>query len=228
MTITLERAWQQADHHPLFSALDNDARTLLVSHSRIVTLSAAQQLFHQGAPATHFYLVLEGQIKLTRVSADGNEKLLEILMPGHTFAEAVMFMEHQHYPVTATPLKPTQLLAVENATYLTSVMSSPTSCKRLMGIMAQKLHAKLNEIETLTLQNARHRVVRYLLALMPANAQAPITLTLPVTKRMIASKLAIQPETLSRVMAELREQGILQVNGQEIVIAAIDRLKLYG
>lgn len=228
MPLTLETAWQHADAHPLFNALDEDTRRHLNNHSRVVTLGSGDILFHQGAPAAQFYLVITGQIKLTRLSADGNEKLIEVLMPGHTFAEAVMFMEHRNYPVSATAMKPSELLAVDSNAYLQALMSNATSCKRLMAIMAQKLHAKLNEIETLTLQNARHRVVRFLLAQLTHPVTEPVTLTLPVTKRLIASRLAMQPETLSRVMAELKEQGILLVNGQEITILALGRLQQYG
>jgi len=225
---TLQQAWFRAEQNVLFSALDPEIRTQLMAESKVVALENGETLFLQGDDARYFFLVLEGRIKLNRVSVDGNEKIIEVLNPNGTFAEAVMFMEGSSYPVNAHAIGSTQVLGVSNQAYLDSIAGNPTCSKRLMGKMAEKLHFRLNEIETLTLQNARHRLVRFLLSLVSDLSVDQVTVTLPMAKRLIASRLAMQPETFSRIMHELKDREIVAVKGSEVQVLNLQQLKDFG
>ncbi|WP_293266829.1 Crp/Fnr family transcriptional regulator [Neptunomonas sp.] len=220
-----EQSWAIASKHVLFSAHEADISTQLSEHSRVISLKNDEYLFMQGDAAHNFYLVLEGKIKLFRLSIDGNEKIIEVVQPQQTFAEAVMFMEGSSYPVSAQAIGCTQVLSINNQAYMDSIAMNPDCCKRLLAKMAEKLHVWLNEIETLTIQNARHRLIRFLLAHIPDLSVQSATIKLPMAKRLIASRLAMQPETFSRIMHELKDKEIITVKGLTVHVLDVQCLK---
>jgi CRP/FNR family transcriptional regulator, dissimilatory nitrate respiration regulator len=215
---------KQLKSHYLFSHLDSGQLQEILPKVRPVALAAGQRLFNHNDPADRFFLVLDGQIKLFRTTFDGQEKVVEVIQPGQTFAEAVMFMEQQSYPVCAEALKATQLLAVPNRVYLNLLRDNPQGCFRLLGNLSVRLHHRLAEIEDLTLQNATHRVVRYLIKQLPDGAANGTRLRLSAPKQVIASKLAIKPETFSRTLRTLSDAALISVEGRTIVINDVQAL----
>ena len=101
-------------HQMLFSRL-NDAQLTRISRTAVrIHLNENESLFEQGAEAGRFYLVVSGQIKLFRLSPAGDEKIIEIITTGHTFAEALMFLERPVYPVSATALQQAELVSIDS------------------------------------------------------------------------------------------------------------------
>jgi CRP-like cAMP-binding protein len=202
--------------HYLFRPLDAARLRRLAQATRTITLDSGEQLFQRGDPANRFFLVGEGQIKLFRVSADGHEKVVEIMGPGETFAEAVMFMGTGQYPVSTQAIEPAVVYGISNATYLEILRGDTDACLQLLGDLSQRLHRRLNEIDTLTLQKAGHRVIRYLLERLSGDERQ--TVVLPAPKHLVASRLAIQPETFSRILLQLSQTGIVRVSGRRIEV----------
>lgn len=188
-------------------------------------LQSGQILFEQGQVAESFYMVSEGQIQLYRLSDDGDEKVMDIVHPGQIFAEAVMFMENMRYPVNAVAIKDSEVIAFENETFRNILRDSVDTCFRLMATMSKRLHIQLNEIDSLSLHNATYRLVHYLIKSAPADkgSQAEITLSYP--KNILASRLAIKPETFSRIMSHLRHRNIIDVRGNQIIIRDYSALR---
>lgn len=204
--------------HYLFASFSEAELGQLVEHIRLQRIVTERVLFQHGDPADRFFLVVSGQIKLFRTTPEGQEKVMELMGPGRSFAEAIMFMEQQRYPVSAQALQDTQLLAVPNQQYLELLRSNPEACFRLLGNLSMRLHQRLNEIEGLTLRNAATRVARYLLKRLPAGADDGATLYLDAPKQIIASQLGMKPETFSRVLGALVEQGAITVKGRQVIV----------
>jgi CRP-like cAMP-binding protein len=182
----------------------------LANHRRLDSLDI---LFHQGDVADRFYLLLEGQIVLTRVLLEGNEKLVEVIRPGQSFAEALLFSRVRHYPVTACAMKPSSLISIDGAHYRQLLEAQPGICLDLLASFSIRLHQRLNEIDTLTLANASRRVVRFLCQeQMAGNGQ----IKLSVPKRLIASQLGMQPETFSRILHRLIDAGLIAMERRNI------------
>lgn len=221
-----EYGYKLARKNVLFQMLEEDVFNWLLENARQLTLNKGDSLFSQGEKADRFYLVTSGRIKLFHLSVDGQEKVVEVISEGDTFAEAVMFMEKGKYPVHAEALGPAQLIVFNNRDYKAILQDSSDSCFRLMANMARRLHLRLSEIETLTVQNARHRVVRFLLGQLEQTKGTLIEL--PMAKRLVASRLAMQPETFSRVIHDLKEQGILDVQGRNLHVCDVKALKSFN
>lgn len=210
--------------HYLFSSFEPAQLAELAEYVRPLQLPADRLLFSHGDPAERFFLVVSGQVKLFRTTPDGQEKVMELMGPGRTFGEAIMFMEQQRYPVSAQALKDTTLFAIPNQRYLQLVRSNPDACLRLLGDLSMRLHQRLNEVENLSLQNAAHRVARYLLKRLPPGGGDGTVLQLDAPKQLIASQLGMKPETFSRVLGALTQQGAITVKGRQIVITSVTLL----
>jgi CRP-like cAMP-binding protein len=180
-------------------------------------------LFRQGQPAERFYFVQTGRVRLFRLAADGGEKVIELIGPGQTFAEAVMFMSEPagsgRFPVCAAALEAAQLLAIDSRDFAAMLRESPETCFALLGDLSRRLHAMIAEIDSLTLHSAQGRVARWLLrGIDAAESGTGPTLRLSVSKSVLASRLSIQPETWSRITRRLMDQRVIRVDGELVEI----------
>lgn len=215
---------QPLREHDLFSSLSAARLTKLAKHIEPLNLYNEQVLFKQGDAADRFFIVVGGHVKLFRTGPDQEEKVIDIKGPGQSFGEAIMFMQHQIYPVSAQALQDSRLLAIPNQHYLDLLREHPDACFSLIGKLCMRLHQRLTEIESMSQQNTTTRVASYLLAQLEADDACNTTLELRAPKQVIASQLGMKPETFSRALASLAKQGAITVKGREIVI--LDRALL--
>lgn len=203
---------------PLLTALDATQLEQLHEHARVRVLAEHERLFDHGQPASRFFFLRAGLLKLMRVSPDGAEKVIAIINPGETFAEAVIFSDvATDYPVTCEALAPSEVIAIDGATMVALLRKSPDTSLRMLAQLSRRLREQVQEIEGLTLHNATTRLVNYLTRLAAGEAgEAMVRLSMP--KHVLASRLNIQPETLSRIFARLTRDGLVEVHGLDVVL----------
>ncbi|MDH3309529.1 MAG: Crp/Fnr family transcriptional regulator [Gammaproteobacteria bacterium] len=217
---------QALRHAYLFAEMSEPHLQALVQGMADIHLEPGKALFRQGQPAERFYFLREGLVKLFRLSPDGDEKIIEIMRPGETFAEAVMFMGPQgRYPVNAEAINESRVYAFEQKVFLNLLRESNEATFGLLASMSRRLHMLVNQIESLTLQNATYRLVAYLLEQIPRDVKTSPEVQLTTPKGVIASRLAIQPETLSRILGKLRQGGLIEVHGHHITIRNVQALR---
>ncbi|MCC7412765.1 MAG: Crp/Fnr family transcriptional regulator [Gammaproteobacteria bacterium] len=202
----------------LLGALSETQLEAVHAGARLLTLKPGAELFARGDRATRFFFVVSGQIVLKRLSPDGDEKIIEIVRPGQTFAEAIMFMGAQTYPVTAVALDPCTLIALDSDTFKELLSQSVDTCMRLLADLSVRLRRWITEVESLTLQNATWRVVSFLLQQVPEGAASPVCIDLRAPKHIIASRLSVTPETFSRILRQLADSGRISVDGMSVMI----------
>lgn len=207
----------------LFSSLDDDQLRHILEASHTFTLQDGQVLFESGETAERFFLVIGGQIKLFRLSASGDEKIIDIIQPGNTFAEALMFMERPSYPVNASALGPARLISFDSRRYIGILENSVESCFRIMGTMSQRLRGLIKEIDDLTLQSATTRICAMLLKRMQETGSNRFTL--PAAKGVLAARLTMKPETFSRISHNLVDKKIIKKQGNEVIVRDVEKLK---
>ncbi len=207
----------------LFRCLDDKQLRQIQEGSHLIKLREGEALFETGDSAERFFLVLSGQIKLYRLSAEGNEKTIEIIRPGQSFAEALMFLKQPAYPVSASALGDSQLLSFDNRRFLEILRGSMDTCFRVMGSMSQRLRGLIKEIDDLTLQNATSRVSALLLQHLHREGGYEFNLQAP--KGVLASRLSVKPETFSRILHNLSDRDIISVKGKQIRVLAPDKLR---
>lgn len=222
---TLDAALRQS---PLFAKLSDHYFERIKKGMQLRRMTTDETLFQQGDPANFFFFLRSGQIKLFRISSEGQEKVIELIQPGGTFAEAVMFMDEKHYPVSATTIGNSRVIAFESRVYLEILREAPEYCFDLLGSMSRWLHRQIGEIDRLTLQSATYRLVAFLLQNIPVDADENCSFELSVPKRVIASRLSVQPETFSRLLQNLNRQGLISVREQTIQIHDAQRLREFA
>lgn len=206
---------------PLLAGLTTAQLERVEGRARRIALTEGEWLFTQGARAEHFYFVQQGRLRLFRLSTQGEEKIIEFVTSGQTFAEALMFLDKPDYPVCAAALCPSTVIALDAHDFTAMLRDSVSTCFVLLGHLSQRLRGLIGEIDTLGLHSATRRLARYLAATCPAEHNEFV---LPVPKQALAARLSLQPETLSRAIGRLSEQAVLEVTGHRIRI--LDRATL--
>lgn len=209
---------------PIFSELTPEELERVARHTRERHLSRGELLFQRGDPASGFYFVVSGQIKLAVSSPQGNEKVVEVVNPMQSFGEAVMLMDRP-YPVFAEALGSTHLLHIGQAIVSELIDHDPRFARKLLAGMAIRLHAMIQDVETYSLRSSTQRVIGYLLQQTDEDSShGRIVIELPTSKQVIASRLNLTPETLSRIFHDLINAGLISVQGKMITLLDPDAL----
>lgn len=210
-----------------FSELSSDDIERVVRYTRERQLEKGEVLFQRGDAVHGFYFVVSGQVKLAVSSAQGNEKVVEIISPMHSFGEAVMFL-NRPYPVFAEALVATHLLHIGQAVVSDLIDQDSTFARKLLAGMAIRLHSMVQDVETYSLRSSMQRVIGYLLQLVENQERSGVLdIELPTSKQVIASRLNLTPETLSRIFHDLVNAGLITVHGKHISLHDPARLARY-
>lgn len=205
----------------LFKRLSDTQLQRVAERAERIRKHDGEFLFKQGDPADRFYLLISGQIKLFRLSSDGDEKVIEVIKPGATFAEALMFREKPAYPVGAQALLSSEIISIDARDFVGMLRDSVDTCLLLASDLSQRLHGLIREINDLSLHTGTRRVAAYLMH-QTTNGRDECVLDLP--KQVLASRLSIKPETLSRIFRRLINADLISIQGTRVTI--LDRTHL--
>ncbi len=213
---------------PLFHELSPEQLAHIAAGTREKRLTKGEMLFHKGDAPHGFYLIVFGQIKLAFPSTQGNEKVVEIIGPRQSFGEAVMFMDRP-YPVFAESLGDTLLLNIPKSAVFELLERDASFARRLLAGLSLRLHSLVQDVESYSQRSSSQRVIGYLLehAAQVGGSEGETAVALPTSKQVIASRLNLTPETLSRVFHDLAEAGLISVHGKAITIHDQNRLRQF-
>jgi CRP-like cAMP-binding protein len=206
---------------PLFTAVDDAQLARLLAGAVVRRYERNAVLFLAGEPASRFFIVLDGWIRLFRETPDGQESTIGIFGRGESVAEAAM-LDSGSYPVTGSVITRSRLLTVPAANFLEQIRSSPELALNLLASMSRHLRRLVRQVEQLTNRSSLQRVADFLLRLCPPGERRA-EIELPLDKMLVAARLGMQPETLSRSLARLRDSGV-ETRGSRIVVNDVARL----
>ena len=213
---------------PLFKETSPEEIERIAQGTRALHLARGEMLFHRGDSCEGFHLVAYGQVKLAITSPQGVDKVVEVIGPGMSFGEAVMFLE-KPYPVYAQTLSDSLLLHVSKSVVFAEIERNPQFSRRLLGGLSRRLHGLVSDVEAYSLRSGAQRVIGYLLrdvrvAEPGANGGE---VTLPISKGVIASRLNLTPQHFSRILHELAAQGLIAVQGRKVHVTDLARLRAF-
>ncbi|MDZ5457741.1 Crp/Fnr family transcriptional regulator [Azohydromonas lata] len=213
---------------PLFSDLRPAELQNLAEGCQLRRYARGEPVFRCGDPCEAFHVVVTGQVKLHAISPAGQEKVIELVGPSNSFGEALVFSDRPCI-VNATALADSLLLGVRKEAVFGEISRDPRFALRMLAGMSRRLHGLINDVEAYALHSGMQRVIGYLLREQHSDGEgdATATVSLPVSKATIASRLSITPEYFSRVLGELETVGLIEVDKRDIRILDAQRLARY-
>jgi len=199
---------------PLFNGLPEDQLSAIRQIAVEKQFNKGQTIFSEGDETKGFFVVVDGRVKIYKVSSEGKEQILHIFEAGQSFGEVTVFTGQQ-LPANAQTLAKSRLLLFPRSAFVGLVTANPSLALNLLAIMSKKLRQFAAQIENLSLKEIPARLASYLIYLAEEQGTED-AVKLNVSKGQLASLLGTIPETLSRIFAKLSGQNLIRVEGPRI------------
>lgn len=215
---------------PLCADLPAPAIDRLAGSCQIRRLTRGDMVFRAGQRCDELLVIVYGRVKLFALSTAGQEKVIELVGPGQSFAEALMFSDAP-CTLSAQALGDALILGLGKEVVREQIDQDPAFAMRLLSGMSRQMLGLIHDVQSHALSTGLQRVVDFLLAAPPAQAPMPcgaITVALPASKATVASRLSLTPEYFSRVLRELETSGLIAVERRNIRIRNAQALAGYA
>lgn len=203
---------------PLFAAVSETLLDELLKEARVTSCRRGQILFLRGDPAERFYLLLDGWVKIFLDTPSGEQTVIEIMRGGETIAEAAIFLG-MAYPASAEVADDARLIEIPAAPFLARLRRDSELALTMLAALSKRLHHLIQHIEKVQAFSTPQRLAGFLLGLTDKTA-GEVVLRLPYDKSLVAARLGMKPESLSRALAKLRDYGV-STQGDTVRIADI-------
>lgn len=208
----------------LASAPETVVQTVLAS-ARLREFERGATIFMQGERASAIYIVAEGWVKLYRVAPNGAEAVVGVFTKGSSLGEAVAF-RHDTYPVAAEAVTDCNVIRIEADAFLRLLRDNPEVAIMMLSATYAHLHSLVMQVEALKAQTGAQRLAEFLLELAPCEVGV-CEVVLPYDKSLIAGRLGMKPESLSRAFVKLRDQGVT-IRQNNAAIADVTALRAFA
>jgi len=206
----------------LFESLTPEQIELFKSVVSLKRINRGDHLFSEGQPASSFFIVVSGAVKLYKLSAEGTEQILHIQKDGDLVAEAVIF-DFQTYPAYCQAIESTELLRISNNGFRDLLRHFPEICFKIMEAYSRRLRQLLNKIEDLSLRDMKSRLAKYLIDNSTVEDQIRVC-HLTLHKKDLAALMGTIPETLSRTLQFFKNENLIREEKHQIIILDAKRL----
>ena len=207
----------------IFESLSENQIELIAESTTLKKIKKGEHLFSEMQPATAFFIVISGSVKIYKLSSEGNEQILHIQRDGDLIAEAIIF-EFDTYPAFCEALADTVLLRLPKEDFLNLLRQFPEITFKIMSAYSRRLRHMVEKIEELSLHDIKSRLANYLLNNYTIRDKLCVV-RLSLTKKDLASNLGTIPETLSRTFNYLKKQKLISEQKNEIIILNLTKLK---
>ncbi len=192
---------------PLFSGLPDNSLEKIVNYGRVVDYVRGEMLFLRGDPVTRFFVMLEGWVKVYRDTPDGEQSVVAVMKPGESFAQAAIFTGKTIFPATAEIVDNARILEIPAKDFLHLLKTESSLAINMLGALSERMLELVQRIEQLQFSSTRERLAYFLCSLTEAT-EGKVELRLPYDKSLVAARLGMKPESLSRALAKLRTAGV--------------------
>lgn len=207
------------------SSLPEDSVKKILKRTTEMEFAQGETIFLQGDPATTIYIVIKGWVKLYRMAPNGAEAIVGVFTGGHSFGEALA-LRKQVYPVAAEAVTNSRILCLPTSVLTNMIHGRPEVAISILAATFHHLHSMVFQLEQLKAFSGAQRVAEFLVELCPVSKGA-CTITLPYDKTLIAGRLGMKPESLSRAFVKLREYGVT-IRQNSAAISDVGQLHSFG
>jgi CRP/FNR family transcriptional regulator len=212
----------------LFSAIPEAERAELEPYLIEQSFDKRALIFNEGDPSDWFWIVASGKVKITKISQDGKEIILEIIHARDMFG-AVAVLRHMPYPANAVAMEPTTTLKISRTNFMRVVDRFPEIMQMLFESLGTRLKDSHETMRNIALEKVGSRIAALLLKLAEqagTKTASGTRLNIRLTKQDIAEMVGTTVETSIRTMSRFRKDGLIEEVEGHIVILDPDGLAL--
>ncbi|SCA57651.1 cAMP-binding proteins-catabolite gene activator and regulatory subunit of cAMP-dependent protein kinases [Candidatus Terasakiella magnetica] len=195
----------------------------LLQSAVLIEEAKGSLLFSQGDKADRFYIILSGRVKLFTANEEGEESIVEVYNAPNSFAEAAMFASAR-FPVNCETVLPSRLVRIEGAPFLKNLKANPNISKSILMKLATRYRDLQGEIIQLKTQSPAQRLGTLFLSLIEDSEGGAVEL--PYDKHLIAARVGMKPESLSRALTRLRDLGV-DCQKSTLHVADVEKLRAF-
>ncbi len=200
---------------PILRASEDAVLDVLEEGAQFVRFGSGASVFERGSMPTGLFFVHAGAVRLMSLCPEGRPKVVEIFEPGSMFGEIGVFTG-QCYRTWTQAIGASVLIHVPRARMLEAVAMDNALSNRMLTAVCARIQRLVDAISSTASGTASLRVASYLLEQLERSPRTDACIVLPAPKKAIASLLNLTPETLSRVLRSMVEDGVLTVGGRRI------------
>lgn len=215
---------------PLFDGLDDAARSEVLAGAASKRYPAGQPVFEQGAAATQFFVLLHGRLRVTQVTAEGQQVIVRMVNPGDLFGIAKA-LRRPDYPGTAMAVTESLALAWPMEAWDTLVQRFPSiaiAAMQTMGGRLQDAHTRLRELSTEEVERRVAHAVLRLAAQAGVKEAKGIRIDFPISRQDIAEMTGTTLHTVSRILSAWESAGLVEGGRQKLLVREAHALVLIG
>jgi len=201
---------------PLFKGLPSEHLQDLASIVQEIAVPRNHLIFSDGDEADGFYVVIQGRVKIFKLSFDGKEQIIHIFGEHEPFGEVPVF-QGGRFPAHAQSLENSRLFFFPRKAFVSLIKRNPAVALNMLAVLSRRLRGMASMIEDLALKEAPARLAAYLLLMSKKHGEAD-EVKLDISKTQLASLIGATPETVSRILGKLAQQGMIETQGPLITI----------
>ena len=214
-------------HAPLFSELDDESMTAMLAMMDRTVLRRGEVLFHEGDAADRLYAVVDGKVKLSRVSTGGQDSLLAILGPGQVFGELSLFDPGQRSSTVTAVTDQVELASLSHDDLLVWLDGRPSVTRGLLALLSGRLRRANDVIGDLVFADAPRRVAKALLDLAERfgeKTEEGVHVRHDLTQEELAQLVGAARETVNKALADFAAKGWVRLESRGVIITDMERI----
>ncbi len=204
-----------------FSYLTRENLHLIKSHCKELSFPADSIILHQDEQSFDLYIIVDGKVRVSLMSADGKEVILDILEKGDFFGE-LSFLDNRSRSAMVTATTDVRIMFIERDAFRRIVRDNVDIAINLLSVMASRLRKSNEMIETLTFLDVAGRIAKMLTETARDNGEKMPNGFLKIhspTHRTIANKIGSSREAVTKAMKSLVSNGLISLDGKDIIIS---------
>jgi len=214
---------------PFFSLLTEEELNLIDEIAAEKEFKKGEYIFFEGESGDKFFIIKDGQVKLTKMIKNGDEQILNIFSNNDIIAEIVAF-DKGNYPASAVTMTDTGVIIFDQSELENLILKHPSIGVKLLREMSGRLRRAQQNVRDLALKDSSARVAGLLIFLAEKYGKKKknkVVLDISLTQQELASMIGSSRETVSRVLGKFENEGLIKTSRKKINIYQPDKIKSY-
>lgn len=204
----------------LFKNLSDQELSELGAHISSESFKKKEAIFHEGEPPEWFYIVASGKVKITKLSHEGKEVILEIIQPGDIFG-GVAVLKNISYPANAVTMEDTEVLKISRKNLMRILDRFPNFMHCIALQLGDRMKSSYDSLKNIALERVEARIAALLLKLagkVGVETKDGLMIDMRLTKQDVADMVGTTVETSIRTFTKFKKQGLVYDLDGRIVI----------